>query len=282
MEITQFLCYIRVSAMVNRFLIFALLFFGAATARAQLYLDVAGTFGTAYYIGDLNKRHFRFNTLRAAGGASFRINYNPRWSWKQSIMVGSVRGDDADAALEFQQLRNLSFYSPIVEASSTVEFNFFRFHPWKDEDRFTPYTYVGIGLFYMNPQTELEGNRYVLKDHKTEGEDYSNVQFALPFGAGFKFKLNARVFIGIDWGMRRNFTDYMDDVSGYYPENPDELPPITVDLSDRSLEQQGPDGTNWGTLRGNPRDNDWHIFTGISLIINLNEDPGRCYFNQIN
>lgn len=246
----------------------------------QMYYDIGATIGSSYYVGDLQNRHFYFDDMRLAGGLSFRINFDPRWAWRQSIKVGSLRADDVNGTTDFQKIRNLNFYTPLYEVSSTVEFNFFNFDPWKDRDRFTPFIYVGLGGFYMNPKTELDGNTYVLKDHKTEGTDYSNFQFSLPFGAGLKFKITPRVFLELDWGLRKTFTDYIDDVSGYYPSDPGELDPVTIDLSDRSIEQQGFDGTNWGTQRGNPTNKDWYVFTGISLIINLNHDPNRCYFDQ--
>ncbi len=259
-------------------LIFSL---GSVGAFAQMYYDIGLFLGTSYYLGDINPdRHFYTPYLKPAGGLSFRINFDPRWAWKQSIRIGQISADDADSETDFQQTRNLNFYSPVYELTSTVEFNFLRFDPWKNTDWFTPYTYAGIGFFYMNPKTELEGNTYVLKDHKTEGTDYSNIQFAIPFGVGFKIKASSRVFIELEWGMRKTFTDYMDDVSGNYPDDPTELDPVTIDLSDRSLDQQGPDGTNWGTQRGTSSKKDWYFFSGISLVINLNNDPNRCYFDQ--
>ena len=269
------------SQAVKRILVILSLLLGLSV-QGQMYYDIGATLGSAYYVGDLQKRHFYLDDMRLSGGLSFRINFDPRWAWRQSVRIGSLRADDANATSDFQRIRNLNFYTPLYEFTTTVEFNFLNFDPWKDQDVFTPYIYGGLGGFFINPQTELDGNTYVLKDHKTEGTDYSNYQFSLPFGAGFKLKLSPRVFMELDWGLRRTFTDYIDDVSGYYPTNPDQLDPVTIDLSDRSIEQQGSDGTNWGTQRGNPVNKDWFVFTGISLIINLNVDPNRCYFDQDN
>lgn len=265
--------------MIRTFFIIILLFFAAQT-KAQKYLDVAASAGTAYYYGELNNSLGPIDDLGISFGAWFRRNYNARWAWKQQFRFSQIKSNDSNSPFEYQRLRNLDFYSNILEASSTVEFNFLRFDPWANKDLFTPYTYVGLSLFYMNPKTDLEGNTYELRQFQTENEEYSNIQFAIPFGFGIRLRLNHRVFMEFDWGMRRTFTDYIDDVSGYYPTNPDELSPVTADLSDRSLDQQGTDGTNWGTIRGNPKDNDWLFFSAISLVFNLNENPGKCYFKQ--
>jgi hypothetical protein len=41
---------------------------------------------------------------------------------------------------------------------------------------------------------------------------------AIPFGIGAKMNVSKKVGIGLEWGPRKTFTDYLDDVSGTYPD----------------------------------------------------------------
>ena len=82
-------------------------------------------------------------------------------------------------------------------------------------------------------------------------------------GIGFKFNLRKRIAISIEYGIRKTFTDYLDDVSGNYLGN-DVLTgfrgPLAAELADRST-----DGATAGFNRGNPTNKDWYSFYGIML-----------------
>ena len=45
---------------------------------------------------------------------------------------------------------------------------------------------------------------------------YSLIQPAIPLGIGFKFALNDKWSVGIEYGIRITFTDHIDDVSKTY------------------------------------------------------------------
>jgi len=263
----------------------ALLFLNDTTA--QNHWEVGPFGGVSYYIGDLNpERHFPSSHTYLASGFFVRKNLNSRWAIKGGVNVGQISADDADSKDDFQLQRNLSFFSNLYEANTTLEFNFLPFNPFippsgfRMPSFFTPYVFIGIGVFRYNPRTTLGDNIYDLHKIQTEGQAYVLTQFAMPFGAGFKFKISERILLTLEWGIRRTFTDYLDDVSKSYPSNPDDLSQLAKKLSDKSLIQQGGDGTNWGTQRGNSKTTDWYSFSGITLTINLNKNPSRCYFGQ--
>ncbi|MFM7902216.1 MAG: DUF6089 family protein, partial [Bacteroidota bacterium] len=94
----------------------------------------------------------------------------------------------------------------------------------------------------------------------------------IPFGGGMKFKISRRFGVTVEAGARRTYTDYLDDVSTTYADksvlfasNGD----LSAVLSDRSLDGQTVDNTN--RQRGNASDNDWYMFTGISLNYTLSK-----------
>jgi len=82
-------------------------------------------------------------------------------------------------------------------------------------------------------------------------------------------KLGIVGLLAVEWGMRRTFTDYIDDVSGFYADASEVRDnaglQLAADIADQSFEQVGPNNSNAGTLRGNPEDRDWYIYTGIIL-----------------
>jgi hypothetical protein len=93
-------------------------------------------------------------------------------------------------------------------------------------------------------------------------------------GLGVKYGIGSMFSIGLEYGMRFTFTDYLDDVSKNTYVDTDELAnytsPLTVSLSNRSL-----DKSNYG-LRGNESTSDYYFFGGITLSIRLG-DPDKCY-----
>jgi hypothetical protein len=100
---------------------------------------------------------------------------------------------------------------------------------------------------------------------------YSLTQLAIPFGGGIKYNISDKVGLAFEVGLRKLFTDYLDDVSGNYAD-PNELMAAkgqqAVELSYR--EDELPNGDlNYpvkGETRGNPKYKDYYYFTGLHLI----------------
>jgi hypothetical protein len=109
----------------------------------------------------------------------------------------------------------------------------------------------------------------------TSHKKYKLYQVAIPFGIGFKLNVSKRIGLGIEWAPRKTFTDYIDDVSGLYPD-PSKNPPNGekgMAFSNRSLD--GGDVIN--SQRGNPRTKDWYSFFGLTLNIKVSFRPEPCY-----
>ena len=66
------------------------------------------------------------------------------------------------------------------------------------------YGYLGVGLFYHNPQLTVPPGAVMPDD------EYSLFQPAIPMGLGFKYSINESFIIGLDIGHRMTFTDYLD------------------------------------------------------------------------
>lgn len=227
--------------------------------------------GTANYIGDLNPK-FNLDNPSQAYGALVRYNFNKRLSLKFSGNYGTVVGNDAFSEDIFQRERNLNFESDIYDATLQFEFNFLKYVHGSEDHGFTPYLLGGVSLFSFNPTTTYEGQTYDLQPLGTEnqfrGNEYALTQFALAFGGGIKFDLSFEWSINIEISARKLFTDYLDDVSGTYPDMEDleeARGDIAVILSDRSFSNISEPGRQ----RGNSQINDSYVFLGVGLVYNF-------------
>lgn len=262
---------------MNRFLLLLVIPFCVMTAQAQT--SELGVFvGKSYYLGDLNpSSHFALS--QSAGGVLYRYNFNPRWAFKFNALFGSVMGSDNET--NGNNPRNLSFRSSISELSAQIELNFFQLYNSKGKNPFSPYLFAGFSVFSFNPQANINNHWYDLQPLGTEGQGlegrpdrYSLTNFSFPFGLGFKVNFLRNFSFGAEWGMRKTFTDYLDDVSTTYYDtdllsiNRSE---ITSQLADRS-EVKHPAGSG----RGNSTTKDWYSFTGIWLTFKLVDKNDSC------
>jgi hypothetical protein len=232
--------------------------------------------GVSWYNGDLNTLgFFSKRYMHQAYGISLRRNLNQRFALRFQLNHGKLSADDALAKNTFQRNRNLNFTSTLYELASTIEFNFLPFDALINDERFSPYSFIGISGFYFNPTTSVEGSIYELHPLQTEGAGYSRFSIAIPFGMGIKLALSDRLLLSTEWGLRRTFSDYIDDVSGTYPLE-GELHGLAEDLADRSTVQTGPNGSNWGTQRGDATNNDWYSFAIATLSVRLGPKKGSC------
>jgi hypothetical protein len=145
--------------------------------------------------------------------------------------------------------------------------------------RINPYLMAGISLFRFNPYTtDTLGSKYFLKPLSTEGQglsmyperkNYSLLQFAIPFGAGVKFTVTESISIAWEIGLRKTFTDHLDDVSTTYVDAAAllaERGPKAVELAYRGGEVKtgNPVYPVDGTVRGGQDFKDWYYFSGIT------------------
>lgn len=239
--------------------------------------------GGSYYIGDLNQfNHFKHTNLSL--GLIYRYHINSRLAIRGTFTYGKVEGYDAESSDPNQRLRNLSFQSKIYELAAGVEFNFLNYQVGNKRYFFTPYLFIEGAAFRMNPTTTYHGQVVKLHGIGTEGQNsklvstkaYPLIQFAIPFGVGFKMNIGRRMAVSFEYGIRKTFTDYLDDVGGGEYLNSSKLAAqngnIAASLSDRSLNGVQQTGT-----RGNPNTKDWYSMFGVMLTFTLG-NPDNCYY----
>lgn len=247
-------------------------------SRSELGVLIGGS----YYYGDLN--HFMpYKNTNLAAGLVYRYNIHSRVSFRTNFTYGSVEGSDANSKEALYQDRNLSFHSDIYELGAGIELNYFPFQLGHDRYKGTAYLLAELALFRMNPKTYMDdGNEVELQPLGTEGQGsslstkgrYGLIQMAIPLGVGCKISLGEVASLNFEFGIRKTFTDYLDDVgSGYYVDQTalaTENGPLAAELSNRSLS-----GSRFGK-RGNSSTKDWYVFSGMMITFRLGA-PTKCF-----
>lgn len=257
------------------------LFFGTVQAqesdllsRSELMLSGGGM----NYLGDLNDQSM-LGEVHVAFGAGVRCRLDNRWSVRVAGAYGSV-----SAMEDWLPARNLSFRSKIVEGSLVAEFDFRSYGAGATDSRWTPYIFGGVAAFHFGPEaehTDAQGvSQWVaLQPLHTEGQGttahqdrrpYPLTQLALPFGVGVRCRLNKSFSLTAEYGFRKTWTDYLDDVSTTYV-GADLLQAEVNDgalaaaMADRSATPNAP-----GIKRGDDSLTDWYSYFCLSVGINMN------------
>jgi hypothetical protein len=249
-------------------------------AQSQLRFGVFG--GISDYLGDIT--HKIYQNSRPALGLDLSYPITNRISIRGGFTYGKVGGADSLNPRQDFVLRNLSFQTSITEFSLVAEINTFDM----DYKRWSPYIFGGLAVFHFNPYTyDQRNNKVYLQPLSTEGQGlpgysqkpYALTQLALPFGGGIKFDISDKLRIAGEIGLRKLFTDYLDDLSGNYAD-PNELMATkgqqSVDISYR--EDELPNGDlnypSKGETRGSSKYKDYYYFTGIHLTFQLSGGEG--------
>lgn len=247
-------------------------------SRGELTLCGGGMF----YIGDLNNQS-AFSLPRLGYGIGLRERLDNRWALRVGVVVGSVGCDE-----DYLVRRNLSFRSHVYELSAMAEFNFRPFGPGATESQWTPYLFGGLGIFHFNPEAQLTytdgSTEWVeLQPLCTEGQgtsaypdrrQYARLQLCLPFGMGVRWRLGKTFSLSVEYGFRKTWTDYLDDVSTTYV-GADLLRSNVIDgdlaarMADRSSEVEPGYVNAPGIKRGDDSLDDWYSFVNLSVGISL-------------
>lgn len=227
--------------------------------KAQAW-EIGAFAGGSGYIGDLNRN----NPIKVSGiglGASLRYNFNGYISVGAGLNYGVISAADSLSSNQHDRIRNLSFTTKMMEESLTAEFNFMNYIPSASKNIYTPYVLFGVAYTDFEPRTKYQGQVYDLPYFMTEGVKYKTSTLAIPLGVGVKYNIAGKMTLAASLAYRFTRTDYLDDVSGVYPDNSNVTDPVSIALSDPSATHIGTPGTQRGD--GHPRDT--YFFTGISF-----------------
>jgi len=260
------------------------------------YLTAGGSFNFLTYFGDLapadNFMSTEFSQIKPGVSAFVNYRYAPRVSLKTELLYGRLTGDDftsADPNNSMDQsryIRNLSFRNDILDLSLMAQIYLFKnYLDFGQRKSFNMYINGGFSIFYHNPKGKVpdfmySGERYPnsgkwvsLRPLGTEGQfsafydfkPYSSVQFSVPFGGGFLFRLSERLDFALEINYRMLLTDYIDDVSGKYVDLGALDGEMSKSMSDRSREE-------FSVMTGKKRD-----LTDVSTVNYISKYDGNRY-----
>lgn len=173
-------------------------FLMVANVQAQK-IEIGAGVGGFNYRGDISPT-FRFRFFRPGASLFFRYNPNQALSLRAELAGGFIGADDKHSKDPFQQVRNMSFRTTIIEGSAVAEYNFLNFQDRRFAVNWSPYVFGGIGYTRFDPNTQTGS-------YKTSG-------LVLPYGVGIKYQIRRPWNIGLEYGTRKTFTDYLDNLGG--------------------------------------------------------------------
>lgn len=271
---------------MKKLLLLALFATSIGQAKAQTSSELGLNLGTSSYLGDLQDADMTYQHPHVFAGVFGRYHANAQLAFRGFFNYGRVSGADRYNTVQSLISRNLSFRSNIVELGIQAEVSalpFNKFDPNRKKGKryfnWSPYFFGGFNLFQFNPKAYYNGNWFALQPLCTEGQnstfnsqkEYSLTQLAIPFGIGLKFQLNPEVCVAFEMSARKTFTDYLDDVSGNYPDLAKlaaEKGTLSAALSFRGDELVGFNPSKIpapGAIRGHSDNLDWYLTNTVTL-----------------
>lgn len=314
--------------------------------KGQKYDYLSFAVNSMNYFGDLAPKSGAVSTDIGFTRPGFTLGwghrFGPRYTFRAGFTFGTLRGDDFESAETgdenaiFRYTRNLHFRNRIKELSFIAMFDLFKnTQSYLGRVPVTPYAFLGAAVLHHNPKAQVPevdvhngnapflnaGEWVELQPLGTEGQNsdkydtdpYKLIQIAIPFGLGVRWALNSNVDFAFEIGFRFLFFDYLDDVSGLYPDLGTFTDPLARAMSDRSQEPNaivsgdardfvsigaittnqsyvGADGqtynvfngfgsdTNISNIRGGVGDNDIYVITSLKFSYIIGQTTRRAKF----
>jgi hypothetical protein len=200
---------------MQRIIFTAALLLPLLAGAQNLHLSVMG--GLSNYSGDLHPKFYALGQSKFHFALGAKYDVSEKISLRSHFTYGTIQGFDAKGGAG-NRSRNLDFKSKLMELQAGAEYHLFSFN----DQWWTPYVFACVGVYNFKPYTATGGKRF-LQPLGTEGQGlagapkkYGRTQLCLPMGVGFKYAIDEDSRVGIEFGFRKTFTDYLDDVGGKY------------------------------------------------------------------
>lgn len=205
------------------FILFLLALPLSARAQEDYRFDIGGGIGMTGYLGDASPSNLYRNPSWDVE-LLFRYIANPRWGFKTNFYVGGLRGNSANMSNVLPSGETFKFTTAFYELGEIAEFNFFNYgigERYRKLKRFTPYIAAGLSMTLWS----------------VDGHTYAG--FTIPLGIGAKFKINKRLNLGLEFLMKKVFSDKLDGeklsdpfaIKSSFAKNTDWYSTLTLTLS---------------------------------------------------
>lgn len=217
---------------------FVFFFLFASNQSFAQFNEVGVGIGGTTYTGDL-VRNYDITLNRPALNIFYRSNFSDIVSIKYGLLGGFIHGNEKKPIDAFAEIRDWSFSIFLVEGSAILEYHFLDYKRDNSLIKWSPYLFGGLGVFTFFGEGPRNGS-------------YNKMQPVIPFGVGFKYILNPRFNLGVEFGARKTFFDYLDNISA-------------------------PTSNTKDYIYGNMHDKDWYYYLGFSLSYTFYNIP--CPYN---
>lgn len=260
----------------------------SGVAFGQYNFDFGIKLGASNYLGDIGgqektRRNFimdmKLQETNIVVGAYARYKINSTFGVQASLNFGKISGDDQLSSNPGRHYRNLRFKNNILELSARGEVYIFELNDVGNHGRYwvdmKTYAFGGLTAFHHNPKGQIYGTSewHKLQPLQTEGVAYSKWGFGIPAGLGLYFTYKRKHRIGWEMAWTTTFTDYLDDISGFYADPNSLNSELSKDLANQTAlitddpviiaNYAPPSESNLGK-RGDPTHNDTYFFTTFS------------------
>lgn len=250
------------------------------TALSQSF-DLGLFSGKSTYLGELQTEYYNSDESKLAYGGFVRTKFNNIFGVRMQYLQTTLSGNDKNSVDPTYYNRNLNFSTDLSEFGFLVELTIVNFGKHRSNTRARSYLFGGISGIYFNPTTNHKGKQVALQPLGTEGQmlnpgskPYSRWDIVYPFGWGFEFNINQIFSLGVELKLRKTQTDYLDDISGQYPDIQQlrNQNPTAADLSFRTPELTESYAHNpFGEQRGDNKKHDSYLFVGFTGAVKLFE-----------
>jgi Domain of unknown function (DUF6089) len=211
---------------------FTLILFVLFLPLSKAQFEVGFFAGADNYQGDMAGNTVVWQETQPAFGVLLRYTPNPYLTIRGNFLQGKITGADLHSPTPGQRYRGFSFSSTIREFSFIGEYNFLGQSNEKSYNGggtlFNPYIYAGLGIVSTDGTPTAPAD---MRPYPFPEDGAKSILPAIPIGLGVKFQFAETVSVGLEWGTRLTFSDYLDGVS----------------------------------KAGNPSKNDWYMFGGLTL-----------------
>lgn len=226
---------------MKQLLVFFLIVFLAIKSFAQPSVDIGIFGGGGTYFGDMTTIDFQKSVNPALGGF-VRFNFNPRYALRFNVINGTI---GAEGSFDYKPVdpsnpgNSWNFNKNVLDISMNFEWNYLKYIVGDKETPWSTFLFGGIGVqTYKYNIATLDG--------MIEG---SEIAPTIPFGLGFKFNLSRRWGIGFEGGLRKSFSDKLDNLDD--PLSYIDSENVQVKYTDQS------------------HNNDWTSYVGVHLVYKL-------------
>jgi len=223
---------------MKQFLVVFLFGFLAVKALAQPSVDIGVFGGAGTYFGDMTKIDLQ-KSINPAYGGFVRFNFNPRYALRFNVINGTI---GAEGEFDYQPNpldKFWSFNKNVLDISMNFEWNYLKYIVGDKDTPWTTFLYGGVGM-------QTYKYNIVTLNSQIDG---SEITPTIPFGLGVKYNLSKRWGIGFEGGLRKTFSDKLDNLD-------DPLSYKTVDGVQIKFTDQ-------------LHNNDWTSYVGIHLVYKL-------------